>query len=71
VVSLACTGHGRLKIELARNGTALQGWAGIACGETKLLDVVPGEAYLAEVLILPGGTSLEYVHYTLRIESMG
>ena len=72
LISLSCNGNGRIKIELEEGkGTILQNWGGIACGETKSLNLHPGQAYLVLISIVPSNNSMEYVDYTLRIEDTG
>jgi len=68
--SLTCTGNGSLKVELWQNGVATQNWSGLLCGANQQLEVIPGQAYLIRLAALPNNAQLQYIHYTLRIESL-
>jgi uncharacterized protein YraI len=68
VASLNCSGNGSPTTELNSNGRPVDGWPGLACGESKLLDLKSGESYLMS-LSITAGDSLASVRYTLRIES--
>ncbi|MBI1794039.1 MAG: SH3 domain-containing protein [Chloroflexi bacterium] len=69
-ISLTCAGNGALNVELWQNGATSQNWAGLLCGQKKILDVIAGQMYLVRLFVRPGNNGLEYVNYTLGIETM-
>ncbi|MBI3738783.1 MAG: hypothetical protein HY258_07035 [Chloroflexi bacterium] len=57
-----------MKVELVQNN-AVQTWNGLACGETKVIIVSPQQAYLLRLSVVSISGGLEYVHYTVTIET--
>jgi uncharacterized protein YraI len=68
-ISLSCLGNGVPTLELRQNEKSLQGLGGLACGETRQLDLEPAQAYLIRLSVNPAGGALDYVHYILKIEA--
>ncbi len=68
-IALACAGNGMLNVELWQNGAALQNWAGLACGEAHQVGFSSGQPYVLRLFAVPGGNGLQYIHYTLKIET--
>jgi hypothetical protein len=68
--SLVCSGNGALKVELLSNGISYQNWSGLACGEKKQQKLLSGDPYILHISVVPGNSSLEYVHYTLSVENL-
>ncbi len=69
MASLLCSGNGKLETELLANGTVLQNWAGLACGENKQWRLSAGQSYLMHISAVPNNSTLEYIRYTLSVES--
>ena len=67
IVNLMCVGNGTLKVDLQQNGTQVQNWNGLSCGETKQVDVLSGKVYLMSLAATSTSGQLQYVHYTLSI----
>ncbi|MGE5073143.1 MAG: hypothetical protein ACM3MF_06915, partial [Anaerolineae bacterium] len=66
-----CSGNGALVLELLQNGAEVPDWNGMACGETRQAPLSGGKAYLLHLSVTEDGAQRVYVHYSLRIESIG
>ena len=67
IASLTCIGNGKLSVELWQNGSQLQNWGSLDCGESDQLSLSPGQPYLMHLIAIPKGGELEIVHYTISI----
>jgi len=67
IASLACSGNGRLNVDLWQNGAHLQNWGSLACDESDQLSLSPGQPYLMHLIAIPKGGELEIVQYTISI----
>jgi uncharacterized protein YraI len=70
LADLTCLGNGNLKVELWQNGALVQNWGSLACGETDQLSLSPGQPYLMHLIAVPKGGELEYVNYTISIDTI-
>jgi uncharacterized protein YraI len=69
IVTLSCAGKGKLKVELLEN-SAPQTPGSIDCRQTALLSLAPGQPDLIKLSMLPAGAGLQYVRYTLSVETV-
>lgn len=69
-IALTCTGNGTLKVELSQNGAASPNWEGLACGEKRQWSLSSGQPYLLRLYAISGSDVLQYVHYTLNVETV-
>lgn len=69
LADLTCLGNGILRVELWQNGTQLQNWGSLACGETKQISLSSGQPYLMQLIAVPNQGELEYVRYTISIDT--
>lgn len=69
VASLTCHGNGKLNIEVWQNGSVLQNWSQLFCGNTGQINVLSGQSYLIYFFVVPDGNNLEDVHYMISIET--
>jgi uncharacterized protein YraI len=68
--SLSCLGNGGLDVELLKNGTFVNNWGSLACGETKQLTLSSGLPYQLHFSAIPQGSKLVSVHYVVSIETI-
>lgn len=67
--SLACTGNGRLTVDLRQGGTQLSGWGSLACGDLAKPILLPaGQVYLMRLAPVPAN-GLQLVAYTLTVQN--
>jgi uncharacterized protein YraI len=69
-IALTCTGNGTLKVELWQNGASLPNWGNLACGEKQQWSLSSGQPYLLRLYAVSGSEVLQYVHYTLNVETV-
>lgn len=69
-VALDCSGSSDLNLELVQNGTLLQGWENIACGQRSELHLFlfAGAPYSLRLYPAQGIGSLNYVAYTVIVQ---
>ncbi len=66
---LSCVGNGNPSVALLQDGAAVQNWSGLGCGQEELFSVKALTPYLVELSLTPAGQALEYVHYTITIQT--
>jgi uncharacterized protein YraI len=70
VFSLACSGNGRLTVEISRAGSLLSGWGTLACGDSdKSITLPAGQAYQVRLAPAPG-EGLRLVDYVLTVQNL-
>lgn len=67
---LSCIGNGTLTVELWQNNAAVQNWGGLSCGESRVLTVNAGQSYLIRLVAHSESGGLEYIHYTLNLDTI-
>lgn len=68
-LSLSCTGSGSLQAEILENGTPMN--IQLVCGaEMRQVSVNPGSTHSVHFSVSQSSNSLEYVGYTINIQSM-
>jgi uncharacterized protein YraI len=68
LIALSCVGNGTLKVGIGLHGAEMPEWAGLACSETKRLQLSPNQPYLVKLAIISRDSSPAFARYTIRIE---
>jgi uncharacterized protein YraI len=70
IIGLSCLGNGGIGVELSQNGSLLNNWGSLACGEIKTISFTPNLPYLMRLFPVAQGNKLVSVHYTISIETV-